>query len=642
MSTFTIEECKRWLSSPFINPRTGEKLDNLSKNGIFGTLQKQSQAYNLIKETKTQTKSQVTEILAKEVLKIPRPLIKPLLSNAVPNQVQDQKRDSYMDNVDKPRVIMPIVRPNNDQKGSIKPVLPLPTPVLPLPAFKKVKEDGHNKAKEDGHNKAKEDDYNKVTEDEKLSKGSLNARPISKSIPKLPKRPIIDQGFGIGNSGESNSSVQESSGKDSMKKQLIPVKIEKRIKVENEEDQKYDTTLAARNYIKILESETYIEDFHADEDPCDSNSSEKDGKKESSSEEIKEAEQTRRRGRPPKPLKQLEDSVEPDNATGNSALVTRNAIKPRLIKKNKRVRYYMYVGICEDPLNLHYNGVIPIINSNWVELVETLGKEIYLLESLNKHRISIIEVISDKIDFRDFVRMPEIIKAEQVARSTGTISEYDYLSETYYIPSLSAYIGERTYDTQESRMLLEFLTTLEDVMVDLGNVVLDVEKKPKSKKKAKNIQQENGNIEENHEDEVREEIDIMKPDLDPGSLTISQLIKRVDRFLKPLLTERINWEEKYAEYYVDDDWFYIDFYKMVEDLSVKDFKELVQRTYKKRIPDTWLTEQYRDTEDIEEFLAHLEVTIDELYGSDIAQEGSDDYENRLANIITEFTRIKKA
>ena len=136
------------------------------------------------------------------------------------------------------------------------------------------------------------------------------------------------------------------------------------------------------------------------------------------------------------------------------------------------------------------------------------------------------------------------------------------------------------------------------------------------------------------------EVDLTKVNLDPGSLTINQLIQRMDIFLKPILKNRVLWEDKYAEYYIDDDWFYIDFYKMVEDLSLKEFKELAQRTFKKRVPDTWLTEQYRDTEDIEEFLAHLEVTIDDLYGSDIAQEGSDDYDGRLSNIMTEFSRIK--
>ncbi|MEX0598707.1 MAG: hypothetical protein WD512_19645, partial [Candidatus Paceibacterota bacterium] len=317
--------------------------------------------------------------------------------------------------------------------------------------------------------------------------------------------------------------------------------------------------------------------------------------------------------------------------------ISKPMIRVKLGKKNKRIRYYMYTGISEDSINPNNNGIIPIINSNWVELVEMLGKEIYLLESLQKHRISIIEVISDRIDFKDFIRFPDVVKADQLVKNMSdkeyTINEYDYLSESYCIPSLTAYIGNRIYDTHESRMLLEFLTTLEDVMVDLGNIVLDVEKKPR-------LNQSKVLGDKRHRDH-REEIDITQPDIDPGSLSINQFIQRVDRMLKPLLTKRMIWEEKYAEYYTDDDWFYIDFYKMVEDLSVKEFADLAQTTYKKRAPDTWLAEQYRDIDDIEEFLAHLEVTIDELYGSNIAQEGSDDFEARVANIINEFAKIKR-
>jgi hypothetical protein len=408
----------------------------------------------------------------------------------------------------------------------------------------------------------------------------------------------------------------------------------------------------ARNYIKILESEAYIEKSNETNDLTESTT--KEDNKSSSSEEIKNI--PKKRGRPPKQrtsinevhepneLNDINDVNEPKETCGNEdrmddrmdsrmdSRISKPMIRVKLGKKNKRIRYYMYTGISEDSINPNNNGIIPIINSNWVELVEMLGKEIYLLESLQKHRISIIEVISDRIDFRDFIRFPDIVRANQlVSDKEYTINEYDYLSENYCIPSLTAYIGNRTYDTHESRMLLEFLTTLEDVMVDLGNIVLDVEKKPRLNQSKV--------LRERERD--REEIDITKPDIDPGSLSINQFIQRVDRMLKPLLTTRMIWEEKYAEYYTDDDWFYIDFYKMVEDLSVKEFTDLAQTTYKKRVPDTWLAEQYRDTDDIEEFLAHLEVTIDELYGSNIAQEGSDDFEARLANIINEFAKIKR-
>lgn len=591
MSDFTVEECKRWLASPFTNPRTGERLDNLGRTGIFGILQKRSQVLGLIKGSTTTPHTSAptpTATVASNLPKLPK-----------------------LPNIPK-KILLPVVKP--------------PTLASSLP---------------------------QVT--------AVTRSPKKAILPKILPRPIMKPSTPAStNLDTSVSSARETSANSvttSVKPEKPKIIISKKPELESKKDETPDSLLAAKNYIKILESEAYIEEFHHDidsdtADPTD-DSDENDLKPKLTDDSNPTGhgagaaktgeEMPRKRGRPPKAKAvntNKAETLEKDENNGLEGTKMDGQIRPRIIRKNKRVRYYMYTGWCEDSNNPDNDGVIPIVNSNWVELIETLGKEIYLLESLNKHRISIIEVISDRIDFKDFVRKSEILRAEQAVKNTDVPSEYDYLEPNYQIPCLTTFMGNKTYDTQESRMLLEFLTTLEDVMIDLGHIVLDVEKKSKVLKKLP--KRKILETKKEAERETENDIDLTRPDIDPGTITIDQMIRRVDLLLKPLLKERQDWEDKYAEYFTDDDWFYIDFYKMVEDLSITEFKELAQRTYKRRVPDIWLTEQYRDTEDIEEFLAHLEVTIDELYGSEIAQEGSDDYEARLTNIITEFTRIKKS
>ena len=249
-------------------------------------------------------------------------------------------------------------------------------------------------------------------------------------------------------------------------------------------------------------------------------------------------------------------------------------------------KYYLYCGLDESE---EEPGMVIIVNSNWAGLVDELWQQAHLLDSLVEHGIGIIEVPINMMDFKDFVPFTMLDGNEDPKHPLH------YLDPQYQIPSVGQYLN-KDYDMQEARMTIEYLAGLEEHFPDLGSL---------------------------------------------GNACHEELLQNMEKIMKPIMAERKNWEDKYLEYYTDEDWFYIDFLKMVDDLGIDDFAELAHKTFKKRVPEDWLAERYRDTEEIEEFLAHFECTIDDLYGSNINREGSDEYDERLNVIISEFHRIKK-
>jgi hypothetical protein len=584
MADFSIEECQKWLHAPFINPRTGEKLTDLGKKSIFAQLQKRCAALKLIASPSVSS---------------------PVSSSVTPPKPKEEVKEE-------PKVVVAKVLP----KVLPKLLKPVPVPV-PVPS---------------------------------VARTNVNVDLNKERVPKKEK--------------ELASLVSEKKGQSQNA-------LEIKQKEENNRVRESDPAIkSAIDYIKLIESETYIEEFHPqlnlDEDQDDEEPLNKMYDKTISDTSTSLELTTRRFG--------ACDSLI-GGACGDQSILkdgddgTDKPKKPRVFKKNKKARYYMYTGWSVSSGGMRdSDGVIPIIDSNWASLVNTMSKEIHVLESVPKHRISIVELPADHTDFRDYVKMSEI-REKQFSENY----EYDYLDKKYMIPCFNEYFKNWSYDIQESRMLIEFLASLSDVMVDLTHILIDCKKPlvamPKAKTRGrppknatKMPQEECKNMhfasEISHSiadrnmhfaSEISHSIadknlglDEIMSCKDLSKLTVGQLIFRTNTLLKPLIFQRMEWEEKYSEYFTDDDWFYIDFLKMVQDLTAKEFKELCQRTFKKRVPDKWLTEQYRDTDEIEEFLAHLERTIDELYGSDIAREGSDEFEQRLNRIIEEFARIKSS
>jgi hypothetical protein len=546
---FTTEECKQWIINPTNNPRNGRKIDAGAKNGVYYKLLKQCQQLGLIKAAGPG--SSVEAIAASAAIRTSaetKPIVPPLIPPKTKAPATPVATTAAATAATAASVKVETVGPTSNS-NSIRNIINSINNIITTPAPRVSTTSASTTITTAAS----------ATATATATAAATASKSKTLSLPKLPKTTdtsIVRVPYVSSTAKEAKDFVKkiESMGTEPMNNpSLIDEEMDGiKITARNREEERIEEAETAAEVETDEIEKPYAGSVGETTDTTIEKNSDKPKAKRSYNK------------------KKDRDAMIQDHDFSNS----------------KKAKYYMYSGIDEDakePL------MYMLVNSNWNGLVQELSQEVHLLESLIEHGISIIEVPANKTDFKDSVKLKSLEDSE------NPLHQFHYTHPSHQIPSLSRYIN-RTMDTSEAKMVVEFMSDLEDSLPDLGSY---------------------------------------------GEKNLKTLLERMEEKLEPIIENRKSWDKKYLEYYTDEDWFYIDFYRMVEELSTDDFKDLCLRTYKRRIPDSWLAEQYRDTDEIEEFIAHLEITIDELYGSEIAQEGSDEYKERLENIIHEFNRIKE-